>query len=115
MLNKRSPFNAINVMLSRPYINAETSGGGFPGWGTNVPGLWRTSNASYVEAYQSYIKTVGAKIAENQITNGGPVILVQVRYKRPPLMHFDVVSFRQKTNIAAGKSRIRKTSCMNRD
>ncbi|KAJ7590547.1 glycoside hydrolase family 35 protein [Mycena floridula] len=60
-----------------PYINAETSGGGFPGWGTRTPGLWRTDNATYVEAYQAYIKAVGNVIAKNQITNGGPVILVQ--------------------------------------
>ncbi|KXN86326.1 putative beta-galactosidase A, partial [Leucoagaricus sp. SymC.cos] len=61
-----------------PYINAETAGGGLPGWGTYTPGLWRTDNASYVEAYQPYIKAVGQAIAKNQITNGGPVILVQV-------------------------------------
>jgi beta-galactosidase GanA len=61
----------------RPYINAETVGGGFPGWGTYTPGLWRTSNTSYVDAYQGYIKAIGGKIAANQITQGGPVILVQ--------------------------------------
>ncbi|KAF7353098.1 Beta-galactosidase [Mycena venus] len=60
-----------------PYINAETTGGGFPGWGTYTPGLWRTSNTSYVEAYTGYMKAIGAQIAKNQITNGGPVILVQ--------------------------------------
>ncbi|KAJ7162583.1 glycoside hydrolase family 35 protein [Mycena crocata] len=60
-----------------PYINAETTGGGFPGWGTYTPGLWRTSNTTYVEAYQGYMKAIGAKIAANQITKGGPVILVQ--------------------------------------
>ncbi|KAF9452019.1 glycoside hydrolase family 35 protein [Macrolepiota fuliginosa MF-IS2] len=60
-----------------PYINAETAGGGLPGWGTYTPGLWRTANASYVEAYQPYIKAVGEVIANNQITHGGPVILVQ--------------------------------------
>ncbi|KAJ7237206.1 glycoside hydrolase family 35 protein [Mycena haematopus] len=60
-----------------PYINAETTGGGFPGWGTYTPGLWRTSNSSYVEAYTGYMKAIGAQIAKNQITNGGPVILVQ--------------------------------------
>ncbi|KAF9268257.1 glycoside hydrolase family 35 protein [Marasmius fiardii PR-910] len=60
-----------------PYINAETTGGGFPGWGTYTPGLWRTSNTTYVEAYQNYIKSVGGKIAANEITNGGPVILFQ--------------------------------------
>ncbi|ESK93618.1 glycoside hydrolase family 35 protein [Moniliophthora roreri MCA 2997] len=60
-----------------PYINAETSGGGFPGWGTYTPGLWRTSNTSYVEAYQNYMKTVGSLVAKNEITKGGPVILFQ--------------------------------------
>ncbi|KAF8076034.1 glycoside hydrolase family 35 protein [Lyophyllum atratum] len=60
-----------------PYINAETSGGGFPGWGTYTPGLWRTANATYIEAIQGYIKAVGGKIAANEITKGGPVILVQ--------------------------------------
>ncbi|KAG6901882.1 hypothetical protein C0995_007006 [Termitomyces sp. Mi166 len=60
-----------------PYVNAEASGGGFPGWGTHTEGLWRTQNATYVEAMTGYIKAIGAKIAENQITKGGPVILVQ--------------------------------------
>ncbi|KAF9526882.1 glycoside hydrolase family 35 protein [Crepidotus variabilis] len=60
-----------------PYINAETTAGGFPGWGTYTPGIWRTSNASYIDAYTGYIKAVGAKIAANEITKGGPVILVQ--------------------------------------
>ncbi|CAA7259499.1 unnamed protein product [Cyclocybe aegerita] len=60
-----------------PYINAETTGGGFPGWGTYTPGIWRTSNTTYIEAYQGYIKAVGAVIAKNEITKGGPVILVQ--------------------------------------
>ncbi|KAL0580896.1 hypothetical protein V5O48_001089 [Marasmius crinis-equi] len=60
-----------------PYINAETTGGGFPGWGTYTPGLWRTSNVTYVEAYQNYIRAVGEKVAENEITKGGPVILFQ--------------------------------------
>ncbi|KAF9526883.1 glycoside hydrolase family 35 protein [Crepidotus variabilis] len=60
-----------------PYINAETTAGGFPGWGSYTAGLWRTSNQSYFDAYTGYIKTVGQKIADNQITKGGPVILVQ--------------------------------------
>ncbi|TFK43322.1 glycoside hydrolase family 35 protein [Crucibulum laeve] len=60
-----------------PYINAETAGGGFPGWGTYTPGLWRTSNTTYLDAYAGYIEAVGSKIAANQITKGGPVILVQ--------------------------------------
>ncbi|KAF9237579.1 glycoside hydrolase family 35 protein [Melanogaster broomeanus] len=60
-----------------PYINAETTAGGFPGWGTYTPGAWRTSNTTYFEAWQDYVSTIGHILAQNQITNGGPVILVQ--------------------------------------
>ncbi|KAF9526881.1 glycoside hydrolase superfamily [Crepidotus variabilis] len=48
-----------------PYINAETTGGGFPGWGTYTPGLWRSSNQTYVDAYTGYINSVGKIIAAN--------------------------------------------------
>ncbi|KAH7927546.1 glycoside hydrolase family 35 protein [Leucogyrophana mollusca] len=60
-----------------PYINAETTAGGFPGWGTYTPGLWRTSNTTYYEAWQDYVSTIGHILAENQFSKGGPVILVQ--------------------------------------
>ncbi|KAG9316763.1 glycoside hydrolase family 35 protein [Chiua virens] len=60
-----------------PYINAETTAGGFPGWGTYTPGLWRTSNTTYFEAWQNYVSSIGQILAENEITNGGPVILIQ--------------------------------------
>ncbi|KAK6540670.1 hypothetical protein TWF694_008063 [Orbilia ellipsospora] len=71
---------AANIwLLARPgpYINAEASGGGFPGWGTRVEGLWRNSNSNYTSAWQPYWNSVSQIIAKNQITNGGPVILVQ--------------------------------------
>lgn len=67
------------IEFLRPYINAETTAGGFPGWGTYTPGLWRTSNTTYLEAYAGYIQAVGSQIAANEITKGGPIILVQVR------------------------------------
>jgi len=44
--------------LPRPYINAEVSAGGFPGWAQNTGGLWRTSNTSYVEAYELYMTEI---------------------------------------------------------
>ncbi|EIN05080.1 hypothetical protein PUNSTDRAFT_146007 [Punctularia strigosozonata HHB-11173 SS5] len=61
-----------------PYINAETTAGGFPGWGTYTPGLWRTENATYYDAWQEYMAQVGGIIAKNQISNGGPIILTQL-------------------------------------
>ncbi|RPA90670.1 hypothetical protein L873DRAFT_1795386 [Choiromyces venosus 120613-1] len=60
-----------------PDISAETSGGGFPGWGTRVPGAWRSKNATYLEAMREYVQKIGEIIAPEQITNGGPVILLQ--------------------------------------
>lgn len=39
-------------LLARPgpYINAEVSGGGFPGWLQRVQGYLRTNNTNYLDA-----------------------------------------------------------------
>lgn len=60
-----------------PYINAESAGGGFPGWLQRNKGRERTRDVEYMDATKLYIASVGAAIAKAQITNGGPVILVQ--------------------------------------
>ncbi|KXS95688.1 hypothetical protein AC578_838 [Pseudocercospora eumusae] len=60
-----------------PYINAEVSGGGFPGWLQRNPGKLRTRNQSYLNATENYLSHIGRTIARYQITNGGPVILLQ--------------------------------------
>jgi beta-galactosidase GanA len=60
-----------------PYINAEVSGGGFPGWLQRVPGTLRTKDKSYLDATELYMAEIGKLIADAQITNGGPVVLVQ--------------------------------------
>jgi hypothetical protein len=59
------------------YINAESSGGGFPGWLQRIKGQLRTRAPDYLNATNNYMANVGATIAKAQITNGGPVILVQ--------------------------------------
>ncbi|KAF8892186.1 glycosyl hydrolases family 35-domain-containing protein [Infundibulicybe gibba] len=66
-------------MVARPgpYINAETTGGGFPGWVGNVAGSLRTNNANYAQAWTPYMTAIAKIIAKNQISNGGPIILVQ--------------------------------------
>lgn len=85
-------------LLARPgpYVNAESSGGGFPGWLQRVNGTLRTADKGFLDAtdkyakfpckwmftilltlHDSYIATIGAAIAKAQITNGGPVILYQ--------------------------------------
>lgn len=66
-------------LLARPgpYINAEVSGGGFPGWLQRNPALERTRDPEYLHATDNYAARIGAIIAKAQITNGGPVILLQ--------------------------------------
>lgn len=66
-------------LLARPgpYINAEVSGGGFPGWIQRNPAILRTNMTAYIEATQNYVSHIGAIIAKAQITNGGPVVLFQ--------------------------------------
>ena len=66
-------------LLARPgpYINAEASGGGFPGWLQRNPALLRTREPGFLDATNNYISHIAQIIAKAQITNGGPVILVQ--------------------------------------
>ncbi|KAJ6619548.1 glycoside hydrolase family 35 protein [Mycena sp. CBHHK59/15] len=66
-------------MIARPgpYINAETTGGGFPGWVGNIAGDLRTNNPNYTQAWIPYMTAISKIIARNQVTNGGPIILVQ--------------------------------------
>lgn len=60
-----------------PYINAEVSGGGFPGWLSRNPGIPRTRDPRFLNATDNYSRAIGEIIAKAQITNGGPVILYQ--------------------------------------
>ncbi|GAW27353.1 putative glycoside hydrolase family 35 protein [Rosellinia necatrix] len=60
-----------------PYINAEVSGGGYPGWLQRNPGTLRTNETAYMEATENYVANIGKIVAAAQITNGGPVVLLQ--------------------------------------
>jgi hypothetical protein len=66
-------------LLARPgpYINAEVSGGGFPGWLQRYPAISRTRDARFLHATTNYMDNILQIIAKAQITNGGPVILAQ--------------------------------------
>jgi hypothetical protein len=60
-----------------PYINAEVSGGGFPGWLTRLPGALRTNSEQFINATDLYTREISRIIGAAQITNGGPVVLFQ--------------------------------------
>ncbi|GKZ39815.1 hypothetical protein AbraIFM66950_001273 [Aspergillus brasiliensis] len=65
------------IVRPGPYINAEASGGGFPGWMQRVPGNPRTDEPDYIAAAKSYLAEIAPILAKAQITRGGPIILVQ--------------------------------------
>jgi beta-galactosidase GanA len=61
-----------------PYINAETTGGGFPAWLKLVPGRARSSAPGYTAAYRDWLAHIDPIIARHQITRGGSVLLYNV-------------------------------------
>ncbi|QRV78064.1 glycoside hydrolase family 35 protein [Ceratobasidium sp. AG-Ba] len=64
------------IVRPGPYINAETSGGGFPGWVTNFADKARSNGTEFTAAWKPYIAEVSKFVAPYQYPDG-PVILVQ--------------------------------------
>ncbi|KAG5981044.1 hypothetical protein E4U55_003363 [Claviceps digitariae] len=66
-------------LLARPgpYINAEVSGGGFPGYLQRLKGVLRSSAPDFLNATDNYMAHICKIIAKHQITNGGPIVLFQ--------------------------------------
>lgn len=62
-----------------PYINAETDGGGFPGWLNRMGVKERTDDPAYLRYADEWLSHIDPIIARHQVTNGtGPVLLDQV-------------------------------------
>ncbi|MEV6916576.1 beta-galactosidase [Amycolatopsis sp. NPDC051106] len=62
-----------------PYINAEVSGGGFPGWLSTQAGKARSDAPDYLAAADEWLTAVDRIIARHQYVDGrGPVILYQI-------------------------------------
>ncbi|SFF32085.1 Beta-galactosidase, domain 3 [Actinacidiphila alni] len=62
-----------------PYINAETDGGGFPGWLNRMGVRERTTDPAYLRYADEWLTRIDTIIARHQLTNGtGTVILDQV-------------------------------------
>ncbi|KII85955.1 glycoside hydrolase family 35 protein [Plicaturopsis crispa FD-325 SS-3] len=66
------------IARSVPLTDAETTGGGFPGWVGNIAGGLRINNSNYTEAWTPFMNAIAKLVAKNQVTNGGPIVLVQV-------------------------------------
>ncbi|WP_177198688.1 beta-galactosidase, partial [Streptomyces colonosanans] len=62
-----------------PYINAETDGGGFPGWLVTQKGKARSTAPDYLAAADEWLSRIDPILARHQLTNGtGTVIAYQV-------------------------------------
>ncbi|KAF9451828.1 glycoside hydrolase family 35 protein [Macrolepiota fuliginosa MF-IS2] len=78
------------ILRPGPYINAETTAGGIAHWATTeVAGTLRTNDTDWKAAWQGYIQGIINVTAPNQISNGGPVIAVQIdnEYQQTPISH----------------------------
>jgi beta-galactosidase len=69
------------IVRPGPYICAEWTNGGLPGWlretGVGTDAI-RTSDPAFMAAVRGYLERLGPVLAARQVDRGGPVILVQV-------------------------------------
>lgn len=67
------------ILRPGPYSCAEWEMGGTPWWMLKQDGVkLRSRDPRYLDPAKAYLKEVGRKLASQQITHGGPIIMVQV-------------------------------------
>jgi len=66
------------ILRPGPFVGSDCDFGGLPSWLTAKSGMgFRTSNAAYSHYFDKYFAHVLPKLAEQQVTRGGNVILIQ--------------------------------------
>ncbi|KAK7688664.1 hypothetical protein QCA50_008202 [Cerrena zonata] len=75
------------VIRPGPYINAETTAGGLAHWAISLTTstALRTNASDYQAAWTPYITQMAKFIEPNQVSNGGPVIAVQIDNEYGPV------------------------------
>ncbi len=67
------------VLRPGPYACAEWEGGGLPWWLLKQPDIkLRTRDEAFMAATRGWLKEVGRVLGPQQVTHGGPIVLVQV-------------------------------------
>lgn len=62
-----------------PYVCAEWDFGGLPSYLLSIPDIKvRCMDPRYTDAVERYIKTLALQVNHLQVTNGGPIIMVQI-------------------------------------
>ncbi len=63
------------IIRPGPYVNAELSMGGFPGWVTRQKAMARTDDPEYIAAVDEWQTQIDAIIARHQLTTGGGTVI----------------------------------------
>jgi len=67
------------ILRPGPYACAEWEYGGYPWWLQNIEGMEiRRDNAAFLSYTKKYIDRLAKEVRQLQVTNGGPLIMVQV-------------------------------------
>lgn len=66
------------IVRPGPYICAEWTGGGLPGWLFTEGAAVRRHEPTYLAAIEEYYEAVADIVVPRQVDRGGPVVLVQV-------------------------------------
>jgi len=66
------------ILRPGPFVGTDCDFGGLPAWLAAKSGMgYRTSNAAYSHYFDKYFARILPKLAEQQVTRGGNVILIQ--------------------------------------
>jgi hypothetical protein len=63
------------IARTGPYVNAELSGGGFPGWMLRSRAEARSDDPVYLAAVDEWMSHINPIIARHQVTNGGGTVI----------------------------------------
>ncbi len=78
-------MNMNAILRIGPYNNGEWSNGGLPNWLRFIPNMSvRTFTPPFIHALTTYFDKLLPIVAANQITHGGPVIMVQMENEYGP-------------------------------
>ncbi|CAE6442843.1 unnamed protein product [Rhizoctonia solani] len=75
-LDVAKSVGVLVILRPGPYINAETTSGGMPGWISNLADASRSNGSDFTAAWKPYITQISKDAAPYQYPDG-PIILVQ--------------------------------------
>ncbi len=67
------------ILRPGPYVCAEWDFGGYPSWLLKEEGMvYRSNDERFLQACQNYIQRLGEELSDLTLSNGGPILMVQV-------------------------------------